>query len=328
MSFAQPWLLLLLPIPLLLVLYQWRRRRALVPAARYSSLDLLGGATGSRGRWRWVLPWLRVLSLTLLLVALARPRFGETEIEVRSEGVDIVLALDVSGSMRAEDFKPENRLHVAKNLAAQFIRGRVSDRIGLVVFAGNSYTHCPLTTDYEVLLRLLEEVDFGEIPDGTAIGMAVANGVNRLKDVPGGSRVLILLTDGVNNAGAVDPITAAELARSLDVRVHTVGIGALEEAPFPVDDPVFGRRYVSLPADVDGESLTRMAEITGGRYFRAVDARALDDVFREIDRMEKVEAEVREWVNYSEFGSRLAIPVLALLLLEMILGATLLRRLP
>lgn len=328
MSFGQPWLLLLLPLPFLLIVYQWRGRRALVPAARYSSLALLGGVTGSRSRWRGVLPWLRALCLVLLIVSLARPRFGETEIEVVSEGVDIILALDVSGSMKAEDFKPRNRLHVAKDLAGRFIRGRVTDRIGLVVFAGNSYTQCPLTTDYEILLGLLDEVDFGGIPDGTAIGMAVANGVNRLKDVPGKSRVLILLTDGVNNAGAIDPITAAELARSLDVRIHAVGIGALDEAPFPVDDPVYGRRYTSLPADVDDATLTRVAEITGGRYFRAVDAKALDDVFSEIDRMEKVEAEVREWVNYSEAGSRLALPVLALLLMEVLLGATLLRRLP
>jgi Ca-activated chloride channel family protein len=327
-SFAHPWVLLLLPLPIALRIALGRARRSLEPAAGFSSFALLGPPRGLRPRLRPLLPWLRTLGLLLLIVALARPRSGEREVEVTSQGIDIVVALDISGSMRAEDFQPRNRLHVAKEKAALFIEGRTSDRIGLVVFAANSYTQCPLTTDYGVLARLLEEVDFGDIRDGTAIGMAIANGVNRMKDVPGKSRVLILLTDGRNNAGAVDPITAAELARSLGVRVYTIGVGTLEEAPYPVEDPVFGTRTVMLPAQVDETTLTRIAETTGGRYFRATDAEALDRIFREIDALEKTTVETREWVNYSEFGSFLALPALALLLLETVLGATVLRRLP
>lgn len=264
----------------------------------------------------------------LLVVALARPRFGQKEVEVTSEGIDIVLALDISGSMKAEDFQPHNRLYVAKEEAKKFVRGRSTDRIGLVVFASNSYTQCPLTTDYDVLERLIDEVDFGDIKDGTAIGMAIANGVNRLKDIPGKSRIIVLLTDGRNNAGTIDPVTAAELARSLQVRVYAIGAGAMEEAPYPVDDPVFGRRYVNLPAQVDDAALTRIAEITGGEYFRATDAEALDRIYGQIDQLEKTQVETREWTNYSEVGSYLAIPVLLLILLEGLLGSTILRRLP
>lgn len=327
MSFAHPWLLLLLPLPALLLLVRRRWHRKLSPAAGYSSLTLIGRTVGRRAFWRGALPLSRAVVLALLVVALARPRFGRREVEVTSEGIDIVLAVDISGSMKAEDMRP-NRLGAAKAEAESFIDGRTSDRIGLVVFASNSYTQCPLTTDYEVLKRLLRQVDYGEIKDGTAIGMAIANGTNRLKDVPGKSKVMVLLTDGRNNAGAVDPITAAELAHSLRVRIYTVGVGTTGQAPYPVDDPVFGKRYVQLPADVDEVTLTRIAEITGGQFFRATDNDALDRIFRQIDQMEKTKVETRQWVNYSEIGSYLAIPALILLLLEVVLGATALRRLP
>jgi Ca-activated chloride channel homolog len=328
MSFAHPFLLLLLAVPLLLYFLRWRRRRTLVPAVGYSSLSLLSSGSGRRARFASLLPVLRTLVLLLLVVALARPRFGRREVEVTSEGVDIVIALDTSGSMKAEDFQPHNRLYVAKQEAERFIDGRTADRIGLVVFASNSYTQCPLTTDYSVLKHLVEEVDYGEIKDGTAIGMALANGVNRLKDIPGKSRIIVLLTDGRNNAGTIDPITAAELAHSLGVKVYAVGVGTTGDAPYPVDDPVFGRRYVQLPADVDDATLTKIAQITGGQYFRATDADALDQIFRQIDKMEKTKVETREWVNYQEVGSYLAIPCLLFLLLEAFLGFTWLRRLP
>lgn len=328
MSFVWPWLLLLLPLPLVLGLLRHRRRRHLRPSAGFSDLSLLAGRPGRRARWHAALPWIRVVALLFLLVALARPRLGERQVEITSEGIDIVLALDISGSMKAEDFQPNNRLFVAKEEAKKFIAGRPNDRIGLVVFASNSYTQAPITTDHEVLSRLIDEVTFGDIKDGTAIGMAIANGVNRLKDLPGKSRVLILLTDGRNNAGAVDPATAAELARSLRVRVYPIGVGQEEDAPYPVEDPLFGKRYVRMPAQVDDEGLQRIAEITGGRYFRATDAQALDRIFGEIDQLERTKVETHEWVNYSEFGSYLALPALALLLLETVLGATWLRRLP
>jgi len=327
MSFAFPWLLLLLPVPILLYFVRRRLTRRMETAAQWSRLEPRPRAT-LKTRVAPFLPLLRLLALLLLVVALARPRFGEREVEVTTEGVDIVLALDISGSMKAEDFQPHNRLYVAKQAAEQFIDGRKNDRIGLVVFASNSFTQCPLTTDYEVLKRLMEEVDFGDVKDGTAIGMGIVNGVNRLKDVPGKSKIIVLLTDGQNNAGSVDPITAAELAHSIGVRIYTIGAGSMDEAPYPVDDPVWGRRYVTLPASVDDATLTKVAEITGGRYFRATDAEALTEIYKQIDAMEKTKVETHEWVNYSEFGSMLALPALLLVLAELLLAGAWLRRLP
>ena len=328
MSFAIPWFLLLLPAPILLLVFRLRMRRRLTPAAGYSSLSLGAPGGGRRARLRSVFPYIRTLALLCLVVALARPRFGQREIEVTSEGLDIVLGLDISGSMKAEDMQPHNRLWVAKDEAKKFIANRKTDRIGLVVFASNSYTQCPLTSDYDVLTRLVDAVNYGDVKDGTAIGMAIANGVNRLKDVPGKSKIMILLTDGRNNAGTIDPITAAELARSLRVRIYAIGIGTTGSAPYPVDDPVFGRRYVQLPADVDDATLSRIAEITGGQYFRATDTAALDRIYRQIDSMEKTKVETKQWINYSEFGSYLAFPALLLVLCEAVLGATWLRKLP
>ncbi|MBK8230193.1 MAG: VWA domain-containing protein [Candidatus Eisenbacteria bacterium] len=328
MSFAYPWLLLLLPVPLVFLWLRHRNERAMTVAAQWSSLAPHLTRATARTRYARFLPLLRTLALLCLVVALARPRFGEREVEVTTEGVDIVLALDISGSMKAEDFQPHNRLYVAKHAAEEFIEGRENDRIGLVVFASNSFTQCPLTTDYEVLKRLLGEVNFGDVKDGTAIGMGIVNAVNRLKDVPGRSRVVILLTDGQNNAGSVDPITAAELAHSMGVRIYTIGAGSEDEAPYPVDDPLWGRRYVRLPASVDDATLTQVADITGGRYYRATDAEALARIYREIDGMEKTKVETREWVNYSEVGSYLAIPALLLVLAEFLLSFTWLRRLP
>jgi len=326
-SFVHPWFLLLLPLPFLLLWLRGRSQRARTAAAAWSKLDRQTLHPTSRTRAAAFLPWARALVLSFLVVAVARPRPGEREIEMTSEGIDIVLALDISGSMKAEDFQPQNRLHVAKKAAATFIDGRPGDRIGLVVFAANSFTQCPLTTDHEVLKRLLDEVDFGDVKDGTAIGMGIVNAVNRLEDVPAKSRVVILLSDGQNNAGSVDPITAARLAQSVGVRIYTIGVGSDDDAPFPVDDPVFGRRYVRLPSMVDDATLTKVAEGTGGQYFRATEARALEEIYARIDSMEKTEIETREWMNYSETGSYLALPALALLLGEILLSATILRRL-
>jgi len=328
MTFLHPQLLWLLVLPPLLRIWQWRRSRQMSATVAYSSLKAVPARATWRTRTSKFLPWVRLVALLLLVVALARPRTGESQVEITSEGIDIVMALDISSSMKAEDFQPHNRLHVAKEEAKSFVSGRTTDRIGLVVFASNSYTQCPLTTDYPVLTRLIDELDFGDIKDGTAIGMAIANGVNRLKDVPGESRVMILLTDGQNNAGSVDPITAAELAKSLGVRVYTIGVGDADEAPFPVDDPVFGRRTVSIPAQVDDETLTEIAEITGGAYFRATNAAGLSKIYERIDALEKTEIETREWINYSEFGSYLLLPVFFLILLEVLLGLSALRRLP
>lgn len=328
MTFAYPHLLWLLVVPPLLLVWRWGRHRRLNASVAFSSVSALPARRTWRTTGAWALPWMRMLALALLVVALARPRLGEQQVEVTSEGIDIVLAIDISSSMKAEDFQPKNRLHVAKEEARKFIAGRRTDRIGLVVFASNSFTQCPLTSDYAVLDRLIEEIDFGDVQDGTAIGMAIANGVNRLKDVEGKSRVLIVLTDGRNNSGTIDPLTAAELAHSLDVKIYAIGVGDKDEAPFPVEDPVFGTHYVSMPAQVDDATLTEIAEITGGQYFRATDAQSLATIYERIDALEKTVVETREWVNYSDVGGHFVVPALVLLLLELVSSLVFLRRLP
>jgi Ca-activated chloride channel family protein len=275
-----------------------------------------------------VLPWLWLGAGVLMTVALARPQTGGTRMEVRSEGIDIILALDISGSMRAEDFKPHNRLHVAKEVAKSFVQGRNGDRIGLVVFAGGAYTQCPLTLDYGVLQTLLDEVDFGQVPDGTAVGMALATSVNRLRGAEGKSRVVILLTDGQNNAGEVDPLTAAEAARALGVRVYTIGAGTEGKARVPVDDPVFGRRYVTIEAHLDEETLSKIASLTGGRFFRATSAEALESIYQEIDALEKTEAETFEYVQYNERGPWLALLAVILLGGGLLVSETVVNRIP
>jgi Ca-activated chloride channel family protein len=259
--------------------------------------------------------------------ALARPQTGADRVEVKSEGIDIVLAIDVSGSMRAEDFRPDNRLTVAKRVAQEFVAGRAGDRIGLVVFAGGAYTQCPLTLDYGVLTDLLEEVSFGH-PDGTAVGMALATAVNRLRRAQGESRVVILLTDGQNNAGEVDPVTAAEAARALGIRVYTIGAGTDGLAQVPVDDPVFGRRYVQIEAHLDEETLQEIADLTGGKYYRATSAEALERIYQEIDALEKTEVETYEYVQYNEQGPLLALVACAVLAFGLFAGEAIENRIP
>lgn len=324
--FLYPWLLLgLLLVPAFLL---WRRRRR-AAALPLPALDEVSEMPRTmRVRLAGIPEWLRVMALCLLVVALARPQSGEREIQVVSEGIDIVLAVDISGSMKAEDFRPNNRLHVAKEVAKQFVQGRTGDRIGLVVFAARSFTQCPLTTDYSVLLGLIDRVDFGMIEDGTAVGLALANATNRLKASPAKGKVVILLTDGRNNAGNIDPLTAADVARALGVRVYTIGAGVEGEALYPVNDPVFGRRYVRMPSQVDDAMLEEIARRTGGLYFRAADAEALAQIYRRIGELEKTRVETREYVRYSELGAFLAIPALALIVLEIVLAATVFLRVP
>jgi Ca-activated chloride channel family protein len=325
-AFGKPAFLLLL---LLLPLYWWLlRRRAAGGGLLFSRTAGLGDLPRGRARWVVLLPALEALALFLIVVALARPEFGEAERRVVSEGLDIVLALDVSGSMKAEDFQPGNRLDVAKRVARDFIQGRPEDRIGLVVFAADSYTQCPLTTDHAVLLDLLDQVDFGAVRDGTAIGMALVNSLARLKDIPAPSRVVILLTDGRNNAGVVDPLTAASMAKSLGVRVYTIGVGSEGDAPYPVEDPVFGKRYVYVPAEVDDATLAAIADSTGGLYFRATDPEALETIFARIDEMEVRPVETVEHTSRRDVGIWAIWPAAGLLSLSGLLGITWLRRLP
>ncbi len=228
--------------------------------------------------------------------------------------------------MLAEDFKP-NRLDAAKNVIDEFIEGRISDRIGLVIFSREAFTQCPLTIDYSVLRNLLLDIRSGMIQDGTAIGNAIANGVNRLKESDAKSRIIILLTDGVNNAGEVDPISAAEIAKAFGIRIYTIGVGTRGEAPYPVQTP-FGTRYQMVPVEIDEAMLTKIANITGGEYFRATNNRALEDIYNKIDKLEKTKIEITSYKNASEKYYSWLWGGLILLLVELGLSRTILRKLP
>jgi Ca-activated chloride channel family protein len=328
MRLAYPWLLLLL-LALPLILRRERRRRQGVEASlTLSDLTAFRAASsGLRPRLARILPAVELAALCLTIIILARPQSGVKEREVLTEGIDIVLAIDVSGSMKAEDFKP-NRLVAAKKVAQEFIRGRQGDRIGLVVFASDSFTQCPLTLDYGVLIDLVEQVDFGIVADGTAIGSGIANAANRLRDSKAKSKVIILLTDGVNNAGRIDPLTAAKLAGALGIRVYTVGAGVEGEAPYPVDDPVFGRRTVMMRSTIDEETLRAIAERTGGEFFRARDSRTLTAIYDRISKMETTRMETREFVRYDELGPVMLLPALGLLLIVLVLESTVLLKVP
>ena len=271
---------------------------------------------------------LRALVIVLLAFALARPQWGRKGQEISSEGVDIMLVLDISGSMRAEDFKPHNRLYVAKQVIKDFIEGRHSDRIGLVVFSKQSFTQCPLTLDYGVLFNFLDQVDFGMIEDGTAIGLAIANAVNRLRESDAKSKVVILLSDGRNNAGEIDPITAAQMAKAMKVKIYTVGAGKPGNAPYPVDDPIFGRRYIYIENEIDEPTLRQIAQITDGEYFRAKDEKALALIYKQISQMEMTEIKVKEYLQYNELFSNYAFVGLLFLVIEIILANTRYRKIP
>lgn len=327
--FASPWLLLgLLALPVA-VLAHWLSLRKSVASLRFPDLGLIKGIRPSLAARLRHLPFaLRVAALGLLVLAVARPQAGASHEEILTHGIDIVLAVDNSTSMAAEDLKPKNRLVAAKDAVRRFIKGRRNDRIGLVVFAGRGYTRCPLTLDYDVLEQLVSSVEMATQDEGTAIGMGMVTAINRLRDSDAKSRVIILLTDGRNNRGEIDPSTAAELARSLGIKVYSIGVGTKGEAPYPIQDPFFGKRYVYLRADIDDEGLTAVAQMTGGRYFRATDAESLQEIFRQIDGMEKTEIKARHYVRYEElFGWPLAAGV-ALFLTELGLAGTRLRRLP
>jgi Ca-activated chloride channel family protein len=328
-KFASPIFLILLALVPLYLFWYFRRTRGRGASIRYSDLNLVRKARPSATmKMRHGLAILRAVGLSLLILGLARPQSGRKSIDVETEGVDIMLVLDISGSMRAEDFKPQNRLHAAKEVIRDFIADRTSDRIGLVIFSRQSFTQCPLTLDYGVLLSFLEQVDFGMIEDGTAIGLSIANAVNRLKDSKAKSRVAILLTDGVNNAGEIDPLTAAELAKTFDVKIYTIGAGKPGVALYPVDDPLFGRRYVPLQVQLDEETLKEIAARTGGRYFRAKDTEGLKRIYEEISTLEKTEIKVKEYMQYSELFGYFAIYGFVLLAVELILANTKFRRIP
>jgi Ca-activated chloride channel family protein len=326
-GFAYPWVLwALLLIPVLAAVY-WRRKQKMVTEVTFSSLQPFEHMQRSLREKLHDFPVaLRLFALALFIIALARPQTVSSRENVATEGIDIVLLLDISGSMVAEDFTP-NRIQAAKQVAEEFIDGRTNDRIGLVIFSAESFTQCPLTTDYPVLKSLLKDVKNGMIADGTAIGLALANGVNRLKDSKTKSRVMILLTDGVNNRGEIDPITAARIAATYGIRVYTVGVGAQGEAPYPVQTP-FGIQRRMIPVDLDEKSLTAIADMTGGKYFRATDNRKLKAIYKEIDQLERTKIEVTAYKRYSELFYGWIGAGLLMLLFEVGLSGTVFRKIP
>ncbi|WP_298616717.1 VWA domain-containing protein [uncultured Odoribacter sp.] len=326
-EFANPkyfWLLVLL-IPVILW-YVFKEKQSHADL-QFSSLRAFRGIRHAGRVWlRHLLFACKVLAIVFLIIALARPQSSNSWQTYSSEGIDIVLGLDISTSMLARDFTPD-RLEAAKEVATKFILERPQDRIGLVVFAGESFTQCPLTTDQAVLVNLLREVQSGMIEDGTAIGLGLANAVNRLKDSPAKSKVVILLTDGVNNRGSIAPVTAAELAKTYGIRVYTIGVGTYGEAPYPVQTP-FGTQLQNIPVEIDEAVLKQIASVTGGQYFRATDNDKLQQIYNEIDQLEKSKVEVKHFSKREEQYFWFGLVGMLLLLSEALLRYTLLRKIP
>ncbi|CCY10595.1 MULTISPECIES: VWA domain-containing protein [environmental samples] len=326
MTFAHPYFfLLLLLVPLAIWLYLWREKR---PAT--FTLSTIGAFRGRMVSWRTRLCWLP-FALALLafisgVVALARPQSSNAYSTESTEGINIVLALDISGSMLAKDLQP-NRFEAAKSVAGEFVSSRPYDNIGLVVFAGESYTQCPLTTDHAVLLNMINGVEMGLVNDGTAIGSGLATAVNRLKEIKEGSKVVILLTDGTNNSGTIAPVTAAEIAASFGIRVYTIGVGTMGEALYPIQT-YLGVEYVSMPVEIDEASLKQIASATGGQYFRATDNNSLHKIYEEIDQLEKVKLKVESFTQKEELFPPYLWAALILLFAALLLRSTLFRRMP
>ena len=327
MFFEYPRLLALLALPLLLVLhYLYLELRGRRPHMRVSTAaPWLAGGRSILSVLRHLPFVLRIAALSLIIIALARPRSSSQMEKIDSEGIDIVFAMDVSTSMLARDFKPD-RISAAKDIAIEFIAQRPSDRMGIAVFAGESYTQCPLTTDRATLINLMKEVQTDLIEDGTAIGNGLATAVARMMDSEAKSRVVILLTDGVNNSGEIAPLTAAEIAKTYGVRVYTIGVGANGTAPYPVMTP-WGVELQNMKVEIDEELLKSISETTGGRYFRATDNTKLAEIYSEINKMEKARTTIDSFPVYKELFPSYALAALVLLLLELIVRL-LIRRLP
>jgi Ca-activated chloride channel family protein len=325
--FAYPDLLyLLLILPVILGWYFYKGRKS-HPTLQTSGLQPFADAAHSWKQYLVHLPiLLRTLITGLLILVIARPQSSSSWENITTEGIDIVIALDISGSMLAEDFKP-NRLEASKTVASEFISGRPDDRIGLVVFSGESFTQCPLTTDHAVLLNLFQGIQSGIIEDGTAIGLGLANAVSRLKDSDAESKVIILLTDGMNNRGEIAPVTAAEIAKTFGVRVYTVGVGSLGTAPYPFRT-AFGIQYQNVKVEIDEKVLQDIAGMTGGKYFRATNNQKLRDIYQEIDKMEKSRIDVKEINTKTEEFQRFLWMALALFLAEILLRLTVLKQNP
>ncbi len=329
LRFQDPEFLLLLLLLAPMAYLYLNRARARKGAIVFSDLHNIKKIPPSRMlKLRHSLFGLRALALVCLVLALARPQSGQRNEEILTEGVDIMLVLDISGSMRAEDFRPRNRLGVAKATIAEFVKKRQHDRLGLVVFSAKAFTQCPLTLDYGVLLTFLERVDFGMVEDGTAIGTALAVAGNRLRDSKAKSKVIVLLTDGVNNQGEIDPLTAAKAANALGIKIYTVGVGVQGYAPMPVDDPIFGRRYVQMPSEVDEASLNQIAQLCNGKFYRATNRQQLETIYATIDKLEKTEIKAKAYMRYAELFGYLLLAGLLFLGFEIVLANTRFRKIP
>jgi Ca-activated chloride channel family protein len=326
--FLQPewfWLFALLPFVIL-----WRGRRGPVAAVEYSSVGLAREVARSRiGKWLWLLP---IVASALMIVALARPQRGHSRTEVTANGIDIVLGLDVSGSMQALDFQIEgqrlNRIAIVKSVVAKFIDERPNDRIGLIAFAGSPYLVSPLTLDHDWLQQNLERVNIGTGDDGTAIGSAIAASVNRLRTTKAKSKVLILLTDGMNNTGKISPLSAAEAAKALGVKIYTIGVGARGKAPIPVKDEAGNMHLIMAKVDVDEKTLEQVAALTGGKFYRATDTDSLQQIYEQINRLETTAQTVQKFERYEELYPFALYPSLAILGFGFVLQQTRFRRLP
>jgi Ca-activated chloride channel family protein len=331
MRWANPeylWLLLLVPA---IIAYTFWFRADDLPELRFPSIKRIPAAAPGR-RWDYgviTLGVLRASAVLLMVLALARPQKGLRSEEITAKATDIMFCLDASRSMLTLDFKPSDRFDMAKKVVSEFVKGREQDRMGLVLFAEHAITQCPLTLDRSALLSVLENIHVGAIPpDQTAIGVGLATTVNRLKKSSAKSKVVILVTDGVNNAGSVDPVTAAKTAAAFGIKIYTIGAGSPEGGMIPIPDPIMGQRLVQANTDLDEDTLLKVASETGGKYFRAKSSEMLKAIFNEIDAMEKTDIRVKEYVDYKELYLWLLLPAAFLLLIEMALNKTIFRTVP
>ncbi len=326
-EFANPGFLYLFALLPVLLVVHWRirsKRRTDVTISDFGTLT--GYKPSFRQRMGWLPITFRMAALSLIIIALARPQSSSKGTNVTSEGIAIVLAMDISSSMLAEDLRP-NRIEAAKKVASEFITGRPNDLIGLVVFSGESFTQCPLTSDHSVLLNLMDGIKSGILEDGTALGEGLATAVARIKDSPSKSKVIILLTDGVNNSGSIAPVTAGDIAKTFGIRVYTIGVGRNGNAPYPFKTP-FGIQYQNVEVKIDEAVLRGISAATDGKYFRAVDNNKLRSIYEEIDKMEKTKVEVTEFRRYSEEYLPLVMMALLFFGAEILLRLTLLKSLP
>ncbi|MFH0947786.1 MAG: VWA domain-containing protein [Elusimicrobiota bacterium] len=327
MRFYYPYILLLIPIFLAVIFCLSKKKLKTEAGIKFSDIKIfppVGEPIAKK-----IIDLLKIVAIILAIFALARPQGGELSSDVTKKGIDIVLCMDTSTSMLAEDFKPQNRLDAARDVVKKFVKGRKNDRIGVIVFSAVAFTQCPLTTDYGSLLEFLDKVKIGMTQtDGTAVGTAIITSVNRLKDSTSKSKVIILLTDGRNNMGEIDPVTASKAASAFGIKIHSIGAAGIGPAPYPVDDPIFGRRYVWMKEDLDESTLLQIANETGGQYYRAKDKSSLEEIYKKIDVMEKTSFKAQEYTSFKELYKWFLLPAVILLILEIFLKNFVFRTVP